>query len=163
MGSGKVIQYAIKKNGIENFTKIILEQFDDSTAMYDREKELITEDFLLKENVYNLRRGGFGGFEYINKHCGNQGKRLNLSLTNEKRKLGAQTYNQKAKALKKGVFSDDYVSPFKKNDIQKNLQNRARIKNLGTIFINNNLINKRIKKDSPIPEGWYKGRIRIKK
>ena len=65
MGSGKVICAAIAKYGIDNFTKTILEQFDNSTAMFAREKEVVTEEFLLREDVYNLRRGGTGGFDYI--------------------------------------------------------------------------------------------------
>ena len=68
MGSGKVINSAIKKNGIENFTRVILEQFDDSAAMYAREKEVVTDEFLARDDTYNLRRGGSGGFDYINKH-----------------------------------------------------------------------------------------------
>jgi group I intron endonuclease len=66
MGSGKVIQQAIEKYGIENFQKEILEVFDNSKAMYDREKEIVTEEFLKTEDVYNLRLGGNGGWEYIN-------------------------------------------------------------------------------------------------
>lgn len=65
MGSGKVIQRAIAKYGIENFTRIILEQFENSTAMFAREKEVVTEEFLAREDTYNLRRGGFGGWDYI--------------------------------------------------------------------------------------------------
>lgn len=67
MGSGKVIRSAINKHGIENFKKDILEFFDTSEAMYAREKEIVTEEFLLREDTYNLRRGGTGGFDYINK------------------------------------------------------------------------------------------------
>ena len=66
MGSGKVIKAAIAKHGIENFTKVILEQFETSAAMYAREKEVVTDEFLLREDTYNLRRGGTGGFDYIN-------------------------------------------------------------------------------------------------
>lgn len=66
MGSGKVIRSAIEKYGIENFTKVILEIFDNSTDMYAREKEIVNEDFLSLDNVYNLRRGGHGGFDFIN-------------------------------------------------------------------------------------------------
>jgi group I intron endonuclease len=66
MGSGKVIQDAIKKYGIDNFTKTIIEEFNTSEEMYNREKEVVNEEFLLREDVYNLRRGGFGGFDYIN-------------------------------------------------------------------------------------------------
>ena len=68
MGSGKVIQRAIKLYGAENFTKVILETFENAEAMYAREKEVVNEEFLEREDVYNLRRGGHGGFEYINKN-----------------------------------------------------------------------------------------------
>jgi len=68
MGSGKVINRAIQKYGIDNFTKVILELFEDTKTMYAREKEVVTEEFLSRDDVYNLRRGGYGGFDYINKH-----------------------------------------------------------------------------------------------
>ena len=55
MGSGKVIRSAIEKYGIENFQKVILETFGDTKAMYAREKEVVTEEFLAREDVYNLR------------------------------------------------------------------------------------------------------------
>ena len=67
MGSGKVIRSAIAKHGITNFTKVVLEQFENAAAMYAREKEVVTDEFLLREDTYNLRRGGTGGFDYINK------------------------------------------------------------------------------------------------
>ena len=66
MGSGKIIKRAIKKHGADKFKKDILETFVDSESMYAREKEVVTDKFLLCEDVYNLRRGGLGGFDYIN-------------------------------------------------------------------------------------------------
>lgn len=68
MGSGKVIKAAFAKHGANNFTKVILETFDTSEAMYAREKEVVTDEFLAREDTYNLRRGGTGGFDYINKN-----------------------------------------------------------------------------------------------
>jgi hypothetical protein len=68
MGSGLIITRAIKKYGVENFTKTILEYFGTSEEMFAREKEIVTEEFLLREDTYNLRRGGHGGWEYINKN-----------------------------------------------------------------------------------------------
>ena len=68
MGSGKIIRRAIMKHGISNFSKVILETFENAKAMYAREKEVVSKEFLEREDVYNLRRGGFGGFEYINKN-----------------------------------------------------------------------------------------------
>lgn len=65
MGSGKVIKRAIEKYGIDNFRKDILEFFENAELMYAREREVVTEDFLSRDDVYNLRRGGTGGFDYI--------------------------------------------------------------------------------------------------
>jgi hypothetical protein len=66
MGSGKIIRSAIKKYGIENFTKTIIETFESSSDMFEKELETVNNDFLLRTDVYNLRRGGAGGFDYIN-------------------------------------------------------------------------------------------------
>ena len=68
MGSGKILRQAIERYGIENFEKEILEYFTDSESMLKREREIVTEDFLSRPDVYNLRRGGDGGFDYINKN-----------------------------------------------------------------------------------------------
>lgn len=66
MGSGKYLNRAFQKYGLENFTKEILFVFDNPTDMYAKEAEIVNEEFLAEENTYNLKRGGFGGFDYIN-------------------------------------------------------------------------------------------------
>jgi phosphatidylserine/phosphatidylglycerophosphate/cardiolipin synthase-like enzyme len=68
MGSGKNIQSAIKKYGIVNFKKDILFTFNNTDGMYAKEKEIVTEEFLLRKDTYNLRLGGTGGFDFINKN-----------------------------------------------------------------------------------------------
>jgi hypothetical protein len=68
MGSGTVINKAYEKYGKDKFIKTILEYFDTRKDMIDREKEIVTDDFLLREDTYNVRRGGTGGFDYINKN-----------------------------------------------------------------------------------------------
>lgn len=67
MGSGKLLISAIEKYGIENFEKTILEYFDNAESMYAREKEIVNEEFLSRVDVYNIKCGGDGGFEWINK------------------------------------------------------------------------------------------------
>lgn len=89
MGSGKVIISAINKYGMDNFKKDILETFDNVEAMYAREKEVVSDDFLSREDTYNLRRGGSGGFDYINKN------NLNGFSDQEVAKLGRKITNQK--------------------------------------------------------------------
>jgi len=56
MGSGKLIQIAIKELGIENFTKEILFVFDNEEEMIAKEEELV----VLTEQTYNMRPGGIG-------------------------------------------------------------------------------------------------------
>jgi hypothetical protein len=65
MGSGSRISAAIKKYGIQNFEKTIIKFFENPEDMYLAESEMVTAEFLSRDNVYNLRRGGHGGFDHI--------------------------------------------------------------------------------------------------
>lgn len=62
MGSGKRIQYAIKKYGIENFKKDILKFFDTPEEAYNYEAEVVTEQLVKSKECYNLKLGGSGGW-----------------------------------------------------------------------------------------------------
>ena len=172
MGSGKVINAAIAKYGIENFTKIILEQFETSTAMYAREKEVVTDEFLLREDTYNLRRGGFGGFEYINKldymtpiRAANAKK-----IPAEYRRIGGlATSSEKLKKahaegkLRHDGFKDKHHSNESKQKIGDANRLNVGDKNsqFGSMWITNEVSNKKIKKTDPVPEGWRTGRAML--
>jgi len=60
-GSGRIIKKAIKKYGIENFNKIILEECNTLEELFNREKYWINFfDATNNDNFYNLLSGGQG-------------------------------------------------------------------------------------------------------
>ena len=51
-------QFAVKKYGIKNFIRTTLKEFDNEKDAYALEAELVNEQFLKREDVYNLALGG---------------------------------------------------------------------------------------------------------
>lgn len=91
MGSGIHIARAIKKHGLDNFTKEILHTFDSVEEMYAKEAEIVNEDFVKRKDTYNMVVGGKGGFEYVNqnglnlgfKHINENGLSLGFKYIND--------------------------------------------------------------------------------
>ncbi len=63
-GSGKRLKLAFKKYGIENFSKIILQEYETYEELVDAEKKLISEFEVNDVDCYNLSYGGHGGYTY---------------------------------------------------------------------------------------------------
>jgi len=108
MGSGKILNQAFSKYGKENFEKTIIEFFNNSDEMFAKEKTIVTEEFLQRSDVYNLRRGGTGGFDYINKN----------GLQKIARKNANKTLKQK--------YGDTFLSQLGKIGSQKQIANGQR-------------------------------------
>lgn len=60
LGSGKAIKLAIEKYKSENFIKEILYCFIDETEAYLKEEELVTQEFVERNDTYNMMPGGKG-------------------------------------------------------------------------------------------------------
>ena len=179
MGSGKHLKRAIIKYGIENFKKEILFQFDNESDMNAKEAELVTGEFSLREDTYNLCVGGQGGFSYINrspeikKLAGKNAiakQRLFLIKTYgvdhlSKTESGRKIISDRNKTLHAdGVFKPPtFLGKSHSIESKKRMSDSAKIRmtnsQYGTMWITNGQENKKIKKDvDVIPEGWYKGR-----
>ena len=183
MGSGKHLKRAIEKYGIEYFEKEILFQFDNEVEMNAKESEIVNEEFVLREDTYNICVGGQGGFSYINEIIlvGDRRLQVNrqnikLAMTSESRvkaknKLdNGRRYRLDWSLLSKDVRDAAISKRSKTQTGSKRSEDTRRImsesstgsKNsqFGTMWITNGIENKKIKKDIDlIPEGWYKGRI----
>jgi len=181
LGSGKLLHHAIKKYGIENFTKEIIHLCETEDDMNAKEREIVTEEFCLRKDTYNLCVGGHGGFSYINRYNlgGNykNKKKLDLKKLETARNVLKDLYTNNSwkkqqslkisKSLKKhyqnsnGHFSGKKHSEDSKKKISesnKNIGKGSKNSQYGTIWITNGQENKKIKKDDLIPDGWYKGR-----
>ena len=145
MGSGTYLKLAQEKYGIENFVREYLQVFDNAEDMFKMESELVNEEFVSRDDTYNLIPGGqFGTFDYENcrKMC--------------KLKYPNGTFFGK-------VHSDETK---KKIGCANAIQQRGdKNSQFGTMWIMNPNLkeSKRIYKDEPIPEGWVKGRKQYSK
>lgn len=61
IGSGRAILAAKAKYGLKNFYTEILYEYDNDKDAYKKEAELVNEDFVLRDDTYNLVPGGKGG------------------------------------------------------------------------------------------------------
>lgn len=62
MGSGTLLKRAIQKYGEGNFKREILFEALTPQEMFEKEKELV----VVGPESYNLKRGGEGGFDFLN-------------------------------------------------------------------------------------------------
>lgn len=51
-------QYAVKKYGIKNFIRTTLKVFDTEEEAYKMEAEIVNQEFIEREDTYNLILGG---------------------------------------------------------------------------------------------------------
>lgn len=67
VGSGKRLWYSINKHGKENHVCEILEHYFTREWLREREAELVCEERLTDPLCMNLKVGGEGGFDHVNK------------------------------------------------------------------------------------------------
>jgi len=176
MGSGSAIKLAINKYGIENFKKDILEFFDTYEAALLEEEEIVDKDFIIRDDVYNLRIGGVGGFEHINnvpvKERKNV-KELKRKIASGELKVGGSdnwTDEGRRRIIEvarknaplANALANTPKSRIKRKNTYKEINHQAGLNNsqYGRYWISNIETKeiRRINKDNLIPVGWVRGK-----
>ena len=178
-GSGKILKRAIKKYGIENFTKSIIFEASSSEEMFEKEKQLVE----IGPHSYNLKHGGFGGFDYVNKNLSFEdrkrvGKLGNIALQKrlkeepefkkwftDQNRENAKRLHQEGK-IKNWSETYSWLGKKHKEESKKKIgkansihQKGSGNSQYGTMWITDGSNSIRIKKNDEIPNGWKKGRV----
>lgn len=166
MGSGKYLKRAMEIHGKQHFTKEILFTFDTKDAMFAKEAELVTEEFIATHNTYNLKVGGSGGNPgivgaFAGKHHTDETKQkmreANLGKTHtleSKLKMSANNYSKTDEGRRR--ISERLTG----RTCSEEHRMRVAQANLGKVMINNGVVNKRISKEELafyLIRGWVKG------
>lgn len=114
MGSGTLLKRSIKKHGIHNFEKTILQIFDTYQEAINKEKELVDIFFVQKDDNYNIYLGGYGG----------------AFFDNERR--------EKISQHKKDLWANDIKYKEKMLIMLKSEDRRKKISNAHKLWIKNN-------------------------
>lgn len=185
MGSGKVIRAAVKKYGIENFNREYLKVFDNPEDMFNMESDLVNEDFIARDDTYNLKIGGVGGWGHLNTpeellaRASNQGNsnwreamQIGLDLHHYKLQTDIEYRHAFGKsisiALKESIATNGHCWLSKTHSIETKakMSEKAKLRvgeknsSFGSMWIMNIETHgsKKIKKTDEIPVGWVKGR-----
>lgn len=186
MGSGKILKCSIAKHGLENFHKEILMFHESESEMFEIEALIVDQEFVGRKDTYNIKLGGFGGWDYVNSN-------LSIDKRRASGKLGAKRFIEKLKdpefmsrfkeicsenskkAWAAGKCNNDHLREYwlgnthtdetKAKMSASNTHQRGESNSqFGKIWIYSLSERKstRINKDDPIPEGWIKGRKMFK-
>ena len=167
MGSGKLIKQAIKKYGVDKFTKEILAIFETNDEASTFEKSLVTKEMVLVNECYNMHEGGHGGFMHINNSPPSERKNL-IALKNKIKNGeisvgGTQNWTEEsfAKARKQCRLNNELglTSGWHHTDEAKqklsDAMNTESNNMLGNVWcINTNTEERKPFKKDAIPDGW---------
>ena len=176
-GSGKHLKNAQKKYGLENFTKTILFELQNEEEMNLLEKMVVNENFLKRDDVYNLNEGGDGGWKYVKSRGAVKG---GINVQKKNKETGFNPFLlfwNSLTDLEKEQYKKDHPIPKKfrcdwtgrhhseetkaKMRVSRYDGHGKNNSQFGTMWICNDLTkeNKKILKTDPIPDGWRKGRF----
>ncbi len=174
MGSGKRLRYSIRKHGVENHTKEILEFLPTREDLVLREIEIVTKELIDDKSCMNLVLGG-GGFMLDDYHfeCSEKGGKafanklkndMDFSKYHSTRSSELLKNIHKEGKIKYNTFEGKCHSDETKqlmSEKKKSVGTGETNSQYGTCWITKDGTNKKIKKEdleTYLNEGWVKGR-----
>ncbi len=179
LGSGKRLRYSVRKYGVENFKKEILEFCENQKMLAEREKEIVNQEMLNNSLCMNLQLGGGGGFinkEHQSKACKAGGLKHKSKLKENPDYL-KNWIKKTQEGFKKYVKNSDLSKRTKsflnkkhteESKLKMSLKKKGKIglkennSQFNTIWVKNNTICKKIKReelDIFLSQGYTLGRF----
>lgn len=181
IGSGKLLKRAIAKYGRDAFSFEILSFHVSLEELNDAESRLVTEEFCLRDDNYNLCVGGSGGFSYINRITSLEQKREKVKTAKAKSEQLFTEFPESRKTafeaslksrMKKYPVGHHYftgrIGTFqgkKHNEetlelMRQKAKDRLAVRNPhnGSMWITDGTKCRKIPQTEPMPSGWNKGR-----
>lgn len=176
MGSGRRLKYAISKYGIASFEKTILQMFQTADEMFAAERDTVNEEFLNRDDVYNLQLGGGGGLSAWHEENSYEFHRSGYdAMIKIKDHVAASKKAHRTRKLNPSKYKEEMVhsttnarkqalsenSRAKRIDTFQQIEHARGTKNsqYGTRWITDDVINAKIANNLPIPSGWRPGRV----
>lgn len=180
MGSGIRIKRALVKYGKDAFRKDVLFVFDNPKDMFDKEREVVDEEFVKRQDTFNLCPGGDGGWNHLNLDADVQRAKAAKSNARQ-RELAAEdpTFQDKrrscARALCEQLRAEGRIrhdtfkgrthlasSRQKISDSMQGKQNGSRNSQHGRVWVSRPGEKPRKASEAELPaliqQGWVKGR-----
>lgn len=176
MGSGWILAKAIVKYGLDSFIKETLYIFDNSEDMFNKEAEIVNEEFINRKDTYNIKLGGKGGWDYVNRNNLSGIMTASLEIKQKWRQKGLDTMQKFWRDVYSGLIPDpriDFTFKNRKHSIEtKQKMSQSHKKNgdqkgsknsqYGTCWITKEGVNIKVRKedlDTYLNQGYTKGRL----
>jgi hypothetical protein len=158
MGSGTRLKESIIEYGIENFSKEILNYFDNFHDALKYEAKVVTEDLVNDIECYNLKKGGIGGWDNKNTIAvkDNDNNFFRVDINDERYINGELKFIWKDRK-----HNDITVNKMKLSHQLNEDQKGEKNSQYETYWIMKDNENKKIKKEDLyfwLQQGWVKGR-----
>ena len=178
-GSGLLLGRAVEKHGKENFSKELLFECKTEEEMNEKEADIVDEEFIARDDTYNIKLGGSGGFDYIVKNglnirsketysdMGKVGMNKVMSMLEDKEYL--EEFRQKQSNAQK-LYQSIHGNQFGGRKHSDETKQKMRLARLGKVdgkknpsygkhWITNGLVSKLVPKTDAFPRGFEKGRV----